>query len=48
MPGEPEEVPQSVAECFKLIERELFVGPWLMGDTYTICDLPLYGSMAGK
>jgi glutathione S-transferase len=24
-------VPQSVAECFDLIEREMFAGPWVMG-----------------
>jgi len=35
-------VPQSVAECFALIEREMFVGPWVMGDTYTICDPYLF------
>ena len=35
-------VPQSVAECFDLIEREMFVGPWAMGDRYTICDPYLF------
>ena len=35
-------VPQSVAECFDLIEREMFVGPWVMGDSYTICDPYLF------
>ena len=35
-------VPQSVAECFTLIEREMFVGPWVMGDSYTICDAYLF------
>jgi len=25
-------VPQSVGECFDLIEREMFAGPWVMGD----------------
>jgi glutathione S-transferase len=35
-------VPQSVGECFDLIERELFVGPWVMGDDYTICDPYLF------
>ena len=34
--------PQSVAECFDLIEREMFVGPWVMGDSYTICDPYLF------
>jgi len=35
-------VPQSVAECFDLIEREMFVGPWVMGDSFTICDPYLF------
>ena len=35
-------VPQSVGECFDLIEREMFVGPWVMGDTYTISDPYLF------
>jgi glutathione S-transferase len=35
-------VPQTVGECFSLIEREMLVGPWVMGDTYTICDPYLF------
>jgi glutathione S-transferase len=35
-------VPQSVGECFTLIEREMLQGPYVMGDTYTICDPYLY------
>ena len=35
-------VPQSVAECFDLIEREIFAGPWVMGKDYTICDPYLF------
>jgi glutathione S-transferase len=35
-------VPQSVAECFDLIEREMFVGPWVMGERFTICDPYLF------
>jgi glutathione S-transferase len=35
-------VPQSVGECFDLIEREMFAGPWVMGDAYTICDPYLF------
>jgi glutathione S-transferase len=31
-------VPQTVGECFALIEREMFRGPWVMGDGYSICD----------
>jgi glutathione S-transferase len=35
-------VPQSVGDCFALIESELFAGPWAMGDDYTICDPYLF------
>lgn len=35
-------VPQSVGECFGLIEREMLAGPWVMGDAYTICDAYLF------
>jgi glutathione S-transferase len=35
-------VPQSVGECFALIEREMFTGPWVMGASYTICDPYLF------
>jgi len=35
-------VPQSVGECFDLIERELLRGPWVMGPAYTICDMYLF------
>jgi glutathione S-transferase len=35
-------VPQSVGECFELIEREMFAGPWAMGEGYTICDPYLF------
>jgi len=35
-------VPQSVGECFDLIEQEMFVGPWVMGERYTICDPYLF------
>jgi glutathione S-transferase len=34
--------PQSVAECFELIEREMLAGPWVMGERYTICDPYLF------
>jgi len=34
--------PQSVAECFDLIERGMPDGPWVMGDRYTICDPYLF------
>lgn len=35
-------VPESVGACFQLIESEMFEGPWVMGDTYTLCDPYLY------
>jgi glutathione S-transferase len=35
-------VPHSVGECFSLIEREMLAGPWVMGETYTICDPYLF------
>lgn len=43
-------VPQSVGDCFALIEREMLAGPWVMGETYTICDPYLFtltGWLAG-
>ena len=35
-------VPQSVGECFDLIEREMFKGPFVFGDAYTISDPYLF------
>lgn len=35
-------VPQSVGECFELIEREMLEGPYVMGARYTICDPYLF------
>src|SRR5271154_2875504 len=35
-------VPQSVGACFELIERTMLVGPWVMGEQYTICDPYLF------
>ena len=35
-------VPQTVGECFALIEREMLAGPWVMGSAYTICDPYLF------
>ncbi len=31
-------VPESVGAGFELIEREMLQGPWVMGESYTICD----------
>ena len=35
-------VPESVGACFDLIERTMLRGPWVMGDSYTICDPHLF------
>jgi glutathione S-transferase len=35
-------VPQSVGACFDLIERQMFRGPWVMGDAYTVADPYLF------
>jgi glutathione S-transferase len=37
-----EKVPATVGECFELMEREMFAGPWVMGENYTICDPYLF------
>jgi glutathione S-transferase len=39
-------VPETVTACFDLIESKLMKGPWVMGDTYTICD-PYLFTIAG-
>ena len=39
-------VPQSVGACFELIERDMLMGPWVMGEAYTICD-PYLFTLAG-
>jgi glutathione S-transferase len=38
--------PRAVGACFALIESTMFRGPWVMGDTYTICD-PYLFTVAG-
>lgn len=35
-------VPEVVGACFELIESEMLQGPWVMGETYTICDPYLF------
>jgi glutathione S-transferase len=35
-------VPETMAACFALIERDILRGPWVMGEQYTICDPYLY------
>jgi glutathione S-transferase len=39
-------VPKSVGATFALIERNMLKGPWVMGETYTICD-PYLFTLAG-
>lgn len=31
-------IPQTVGDCFELIERDMVAGPWVMGERYTMCD----------
>jgi glutathione S-transferase len=35
-------VPQSVGAAYDLIERDMLKGPWVMGETYSICDPYLF------
>src|SRR5260221_1656913 len=35
-------VPKTVGASFALIERDMLKGPWVMGDSYTICDPYLF------
>jgi glutathione S-transferase len=35
-------VPKSVGASFALIERNMLKGPWVMGETYTVCDPYLF------
>ena len=35
-------VPQSVGECFRLIEEEMFAGPWVMGEACGVADFYLF------
>ena len=35
-------VPQSMGDCFALIESKMMQGPWVMGESYTICDPYLF------
>jgi glutathione S-transferase len=36
------QVPQNEIACFRLIEDEMFQGPWVLGETYSICDAYLF------
>jgi glutathione S-transferase len=35
-------VPETVAACFELVESKMLQGPWVMGETYTVCDPYLF------
>jgi glutathione S-transferase len=35
-------VPESVSACYELIEAKMLRGPWVMGESYTICDPYLF------
>ena len=35
-------VPETMAACFDLIEREMFEGPWVAGSQFSIADPYLY------
>jgi len=35
-------VPKSVGACFELIEQTMLKGPWVMGESYTLCDPYLF------
>ncbi len=35
-------VPQTMGECFQLIEAEMFKGPWVLGERYSVCDPYLF------
>lgn len=35
-------MPQNMADCFELIENHLFAGPWVLGDSFSLCDPYLY------
>lgn len=35
-------VPQNMGDCFQLIEDDMFKGPWVLGDQYSVADIYLY------
>lgn len=36
-----QKVPQTMGQCFGLIEREMLEGPWVLGETFSVCDIYL-------
>ena len=37
-----QKVPRNMADCFALIETDMFTGPWVMGEAYGVCDAYLF------
>ena len=37
-----QKVPQTMSDCYALIENDYLKGPWVLGDKYSICDMYLY------
>jgi glutathione S-transferase len=35
-------VPQTVGDCYDLIEHGMFKGPWVLGEAYSVCDPYLF------
>lgn len=35
-------VPKNEIACFRLIEDEMFRGPWVLGEAFSVCDLYLF------
>jgi len=35
-------VPETMTACFDLIEQDLLTGPWVLGDSYSVCDAYLF------
>lgn len=38
-------VPQTMGDCFALIEGAMFKGPWVLGENYSVCDPYLFTVM---
>lgn len=34
-------VPQTMETCFRLIEKEMLQGPWVLGEVFSVCDIYL-------
>ena len=35
-------VPETMGACFDMIERDMLAGPWVLGDSFSICDMYLF------